>query len=60
MTAKNMSEDVQKRLSNATAAQAAGLGRGKYAWMNAGGVGAVSSPAPSKSKAVKQEPQSEE
>ena len=31
VTAKNMSEDVQKRLSNATATQAAGLGRGKYA-----------------------------
>ncbi|KAH8118850.1 transcription initiation factor TFIID component TAF4 family-domain-containing protein [Phellopilus nigrolimitatus] len=36
VTARNMSEDVQKRLSNAVATQAAGLGRGKYAWMNAG------------------------
>ncbi|KAI5121185.1 hypothetical protein M0805_005986 [Coniferiporia weirii] len=41
VTARNMSEDVQKRLSNAVATQAAGLGRGKYAWMNAGGVGAA-------------------
>ncbi|OCB87216.1 hypothetical protein A7U60_g5733 [Sanghuangporus baumii] len=51
VTAKNMSEDVQKRLSNATAAQAAGLGRGKYAWMNAGVVSSAPSPAPTKSKA---------
>ena len=38
VTAKNMSEDVAKRMSNATATHAAGLGRGKYAWMNAGSV----------------------
>ena len=48
--AKNMSEDVQKRLSNATAAQAAGLGRGKYAWMNAGAVSNAPSPSPAKPK----------
>lgn len=41
VTARNMSEDVQKRLSNAVATQAAGLGRGKYAWMNAGNVSAA-------------------
>ncbi|KAL5527904.1 hypothetical protein ACEPAG_6705 [Sanghuangporus baumii] len=51
VTAKNMSEDVQKRLSNATAAQAAGLGRGKYAWMNAGAVSSAPSPAPTKPRA---------
>ncbi|THH06624.1 hypothetical protein EW145_g3957 [Phellinidium pouzarii] len=46
VTARNMSEDVQKRLSNAVATQAAGLGRGKYAWMNAGGrTAATSTPA---------------
>jgi len=38
VTARNMSEDVQKRLSNAVATQAAGLSKGKYAWMNAGTV----------------------
>ncbi|EJD01705.1 uncharacterized protein FOMMEDRAFT_135856 [Fomitiporia mediterranea MF3/22] len=47
VTAKNMSEDVQKRLSNATAAQAAGLGRRNYAWMNAGG---AATPPPTKPK----------
>ncbi|KAG6812140.1 hypothetical protein H0H92_004139 [Tricholoma furcatifolium] len=34
VTARNMSEDVRKKMSNAVATQAAGLG-GKYAWMNA-------------------------
>jgi hypothetical protein len=34
VTARNMSEDVRKKMSNAVASQAAGLG-GKYAWMNA-------------------------
>lgn len=47
VSAKNMSEDVQKRLSNAVASQAAGLGRGKYAWMNAGGA-AVGTAKPKK------------
>ena len=46
VTAKNMSEDVAKRMSNATATHAAGLGRGKYAWMNAGNI----STPPSKPK----------
>ena len=32
VTARNMSEDVRKKMSNAVATQAAGLG-GKYAWM---------------------------
>ena len=41
VTAKNMSEDVQKRLSNAVATHAAGLGRRQYAWMNAGSVSAT-------------------
>jgi hypothetical protein len=34
VTARNMSEDVRKKMSNAVASQAAGLG-GKYAWMTA-------------------------
>ena len=33
VTARNMSEDVRKKMSNAVASQAAGLGA-KYAWMN--------------------------
>jgi len=36
VTARNMSEDVRKKMSNAVASQAAGLSTGKYAWMNAG------------------------
>ncbi|KAH6912478.1 hypothetical protein BKA70DRAFT_1397638 [Coprinopsis sp. MPI-PUGE-AT-0042] len=49
VTARNMSEDVRKKMSNAVATQAAGLG--KYAWMNAaaantgGGAAAASSAA---------------
>lgn len=35
VTARNMSEDVRKKMSNAVASQAAGLSTGKYAWMNA-------------------------
>lgn len=35
VTARNMSEDVRKKMSNAVASQAAGLGTGKYAWMSA-------------------------
>ncbi|KII94588.1 hypothetical protein PLICRDRAFT_99164 [Plicaturopsis crispa FD-325 SS-3] len=34
VTARNMSEDVRKKMSNAVASQAAGLG-GKYSWMSA-------------------------
>ena len=34
VTARNMSEDVRKKMSNAVATQAAGLG-GRYAWMTA-------------------------
>lgn len=34
VTARNMSEDVRKKMSNAVASQAAGLG-GKYSWMTA-------------------------
>jgi hypothetical protein len=54
VTARNMSEDVRKKMSNAVASQAAGLG-GKYAWMNAANApaaapkaktGSQSSPAP--------------
>ncbi|KAF9554507.1 hypothetical protein CPC08DRAFT_712837 [Agrocybe pediades] len=41
VTARNMSEDVRKKMSNAVATQAAGLG-GKYSWMTA----ASSTPTP--------------
>ncbi|KAF8076861.1 transcription initiation factor TFIID component TAF4 family-domain-containing protein [Lyophyllum atratum] len=40
VTARNMSEDVRKKMSNAVATQAAGLG-GKYAWMNASNAAAA-------------------
>ncbi|KAG6917672.1 hypothetical protein DXG01_001647 [Tephrocybe rancida] len=40
VTARNMSEDVRKKMSNAVATQAAGLG-GKYAWMNASATAAT-------------------
>ena len=43
VTARNMSEDVRKKMSNAVASQAAGLSTAKYAWMNAS---ATSAPAP--------------
>lgn len=46
VTARNMSEDVRKKMSNAVASQAAGIG-GKYAWMNAA---AAAAPAPAKPK----------
>lgn len=46
VTARNMSEDVRKKMSNAVATQAAGLG-GRYAWMNAANLNA---PIPSKPK----------
>ena len=42
VTARNMSEDVRKKMSNAVATQAAGLG-GKYSWMTAAN---TSTPAP--------------
>jgi hypothetical protein len=41
VTAKNMSEETKKKLSNAVATRAAGLGTGKYAWMNAGNAAAT-------------------
>ncbi|KAF9030447.1 hypothetical protein BDZ89DRAFT_1132368 [Hymenopellis radicata] len=46
VTARNMSEDVRKKMSNAVASQAAGIG-GKYSWMTAAN---ASSPTPAKSK----------
>jgi hypothetical protein len=46
VTARNMSEDVRKKMSNAVASQAAGLSTGKYAWMNA----AAGTSTPTKSK----------
>jgi hypothetical protein len=48
VTARNMSEDVRKKMSNAVASQAAGIG-GKYAWMTA-----ANAPAVSKAKASAQ------
>lgn len=45
VTARNMSEDVRKKMSNAVATQAAGLG-GKYAWMNASSAAATPKPKP--------------
>ncbi|RPD67445.1 hypothetical protein L226DRAFT_566155 [Lentinus tigrinus ALCF2SS1-7] len=41
VTARNMSEDVRKKMSNAVASQAAGLGTGKYAWMSAANAAAA-------------------
>ncbi|KAJ7733559.1 transcription initiation factor TFIID component TAF4 family-domain-containing protein [Mycena maculata] len=40
VTARNMSEDVRKKMSNAVATQAAGLG-GKYSWMTPGNAAAA-------------------
>ncbi|KAK2463740.1 hypothetical protein APHAL10511_004233 [Amanita phalloides] len=48
VTARNMSEDVRKKMSNAVATQAAGLG-GRYAWMNAAN---MNTPIPPKPKPV--------
>lgn len=45
VTARNMSEDVRKKMSNAVATQAAGLG-GKYAWMTASNASAPVKPKP--------------
>jgi Transcription initiation factor TFIID component TAF4 family len=45
VTARNMSEDVRKKMSNAVASQAAGLGARKYAWMSTG-TASVPSPKP--------------
>ncbi|KDR84255.1 hypothetical protein GALMADRAFT_220044 [Galerina marginata CBS 339.88] len=45
VTARNMSEDVRKKMSNAVATQAAGLG-GKYAWMTAANATPVPKPKP--------------
>ena len=45
VTARNMSEDVRKKMSNAVATQAAGLG-GRYSWMTAANANANASPAP--------------
>lgn len=45
VTARNMSEDVRKKMSNAVASQAAGLSQ-KYSWMNA----SVAASTPAKPK----------
>ncbi|KAG1717515.1 transcription initiation factor TFIID component TAF4 family-domain-containing protein [Suillus paluster] len=56
VTARNMSEDVRKKMSNAVASQAAGLG-GKYAWMNAANSSATSGkPKPAASSAAATSP----
>ena len=46
VTARNMSEDVRKKMSNAVASQAAGLGTGKYAWMSAASAATPAKPKP--------------
>ncbi|KAI0758186.1 transcription initiation factor TFIID component TAF4 family-domain-containing protein [Fomes fomentarius] len=46
VTARNMSEDVRKKMSNAVASQAAGLGTGKYAWMSAATASTPAKPKP--------------
>jgi hypothetical protein len=46
VTAKNMSEDVRKKMSNAVASHAAGLSTGKYAWMNASNAAPTPAPKP--------------
>ncbi|KAI0690836.1 transcription initiation factor TFIID component TAF4 family-domain-containing protein [Cytidiella melzeri] len=52
VTARNMSEDVRKKMSNAVASQAAGLGQ-KYAWMNASATAAAApKPKPAASTAA--------
>lgn len=48
VTARNMSEDVRKKMSNAVASQAAGLSTGKYSWMNAAASGAAKPKAPAR------------
>lgn len=45
VTAKNMSADVQKKMSNAAASHAAGLA-GRYAWMSAGASSATAARKP--------------
>ena len=50
VTARNMSEDVRKKMSNAVATQAAGLG-GKYSWMTA-----ANASAPQKAKPIASTP----
>ncbi|KAJ7292864.1 hypothetical protein C8J57DRAFT_1267348, partial [Mycena rebaudengoi] len=47
VTARNMSEDVRKKMSNAVASQAAGIG-GKYSWMTAGNAAAAATAKPAK------------
>ena len=45
VTARNMFENMRKKMSNAVATQAAGLG-GRYAWMNAANLNAPIPPKP--------------
>ena len=45
VTARNMSEDARKKMSNAVATQAAGLG-GRYAWMTATNSATATPPKP--------------
>jgi hypothetical protein len=48
VTARNLSEDVRKKMSNAVASQAAGLG-GKYSWMTAANSPVTPKPKPAAS-----------
>jgi len=52
VTARNMSEDVRKKMSNAVASQAAGLSTQKYAWMNAAAAPAPKPKAPTPTAAT--------
>ncbi|KAJ7610976.1 transcription initiation factor TFIID component TAF4 family-domain-containing protein [Roridomyces roridus] len=54
VTARNMSEDVRKKMSNAVASQAAGIG-GKYSWMTAGNAAAAAA-KPSKATSTPSTP----
>ncbi|KAI0774702.1 transcription initiation factor TFIID component TAF4, partial [Trametes elegans] len=54
VTARNMPEDLRKKMSNAVAKQAAGLGTSKYAWMTGAANGAGAGGTPAKPKAAAQ------
>ncbi|KAI0355455.1 hypothetical protein OH77DRAFT_1496162 [Trametes cingulata] len=53
VTARNMPEDLRKKMSNAVAKQAAGLGTSKYAWMTSASA-ANGSATPAKAKPAAQ------
>ncbi|KAF8345729.1 hypothetical protein F5887DRAFT_1158675 [Amanita rubescens] len=55
VTARNMSEDVRKKMSNAVATQADGLG-GRYAWMNAANLNPPIPPKPKSAQSATSSP----